>query len=134
MTETPSAESYAELHCHSYFSLLDGSSSPEALVTRASELGLKALALTDHDSLAGAVRFWTAARQADLHAVIGAELTIGDAGADEGANEGAHLTLLAETQQGYANLCRLLTRAHMQDAPVGLTGSARACHARIGTC
>ncbi|HEY3342698.1 MAG TPA: error-prone DNA polymerase [Anaerolineae bacterium] len=106
MTET----AYAELHCHSYFSLLDGSSSPEALVARAQELGLSALALTDHDSLAGAVRFWTAATQAGLHAVIGAEVTIGDAA--------SHLTLLAETQQGYANLCRLLTRAHLRDMPL----------------
>lgn len=95
---------YAELHCHSYFSLLDGVSSPEALVTRAKELGLAGLALTDHDSLAGAVRFWKAAQSAGLHAVIGAEATMSD---------GSHLTLLAENQRGYANLCRLLTISHM---------------------
>ena len=54
---------YAELHCHSCFSLLDGASTPEALVQRAVELGLPALALTDHNGLYGAVRFHTAARQ-----------------------------------------------------------------------
>ncbi|MEP7200921.1 MAG: PHP domain-containing protein, partial [Chloroflexota bacterium] len=96
---------YAELHCHSYFSLLDGASSPESLVARAKELGLRALALTDHDSLAGAIRFWKAARQAELHAIIGAEVTLAD---------DSHLTLLAENQDGYANLCRLLTLAHLQ--------------------
>ena len=95
---------YAELHCHSYFSLLDGSSSPEDLVARAEALGLKALALTDHDSLAGAVRFWTAARRAGLHVLFGAEVTL----ADE-----THLTLLAETQEGYGNLCKLITAARM---------------------
>jgi error-prone DNA polymerase len=57
---TATSPPYAELHCHSYFSLLDGASSPEELATRAGELGLTALALTDHDSLAGAVRFWNA--------------------------------------------------------------------------
>jgi error-prone DNA polymerase len=62
---------YAELHCHSYFSLLDGASSPEALATCAAHLGLHSLALTDHDSLAGAVRFWKAAQGVGLHAIFG---------------------------------------------------------------
>ena len=53
---------YAELHCHSTFSLLDGASDPERLVERAAELDLNALALTDHDDVGGAVRFATAAR------------------------------------------------------------------------
>jgi error-prone DNA polymerase len=95
---------YAELHTHSYFSLLDGATSPEMLVQQAQELGLTALALTDHDSLAGAIRFWTAAQSVELHVVIGTEVTLED---------GHHLTLLAETQRGYANLCRLLTRARL---------------------
>ncbi|HQV30134.1 MAG TPA: PHP domain-containing protein, partial [Thermoflexales bacterium] len=94
---------YAELHAHSFFSLLDGASSPEALVARAKALGLRALALTDHDSLAGAVRFWTAAQKEGLPAIIGAELSLDD---------DSHLTLLAETPRGYANLCRLITRGH----------------------
>jgi error-prone DNA polymerase len=63
-------ETYAELHCHSYFSLLDAASSPESLVARAKEMGLAALAITDHDSLAGAIRFWKAAKEAQLHPVI----------------------------------------------------------------
>jgi error-prone DNA polymerase len=99
---------YAELHCHSYFSLLDGASSPEVLVDRAAALGLHSLALTDHDSLAGAVRFWKAAQRAGLPAVIGAEVTLAD---------GAHLTLLAENQAGYANLCRLITASRKSVPP-----------------
>ena len=67
---------YAELHAHSAFSLLDGAALPEILVARATELGLKALALTDHDELGGVVRFATAARDARLDAIIGAELTV----------------------------------------------------------
>ena len=96
---------YAELHCHSYFSLLDGTSAPEELVQTAVENGLRALALTDHDNLSGAVRFATAARRAALHAILGAEITLVG---------GAHLTLLAETQKGYANLCRLITASRME--------------------
>jgi len=95
---------YAELHCHSCFSLLDGASTPEALVDRAVELGLPALALTDHDGLYGAVRFYVAARERGLHPVIGAEVTLeGD----------SHLVLLAENRAGYANLCALITRAQL---------------------
>ena len=58
MTRLP-MHAYAELHAHSYFSLLDGVSTPEALAGRAAELGLPALALTDHDNLIGAVEFVT---------------------------------------------------------------------------
>ncbi len=108
---------YAELHCHSYFSLLDAASSPEALVARAKALGLRALALTDHSSLAGAVRFQVAAKQADLRAIIGAEIALDDT--DHLGRSPPHLTLLAETQQGYANLCRLLTAAHLRPVSAG---------------
>lgn len=62
---------YAELHCHSYYSLLDGASSPEDLVATGVEKGLAALALTDHDNVSGAVRFATATRRAGLHAIFG---------------------------------------------------------------
>ena len=104
----PDLPNYAELHCHSAFSFLDGSTSPEALVTQAKALGLSALALTDHDTLAGAMRFWMAAKAASLKAIIGAEITL------EG---GQHLTVLAETQRGYANLCRLITRSRSGNDP-----------------
>ncbi len=100
---------YAELHCHSYYSLLDGASAPEALVERAVELGLAAVAITDHDGLYGAVRFSMACRKAGLPAVIGSEVTLDD---------GAHLVLLARTQEGYHNLSRLISKA-------GLAGSKR---------
>src|SRR5215217_1616710 len=99
---------YAELHCHSCFSLLDGAALPEVLVARAKELGLAALAITDHDELGSQVRFAIAAREAELPAIVGAELTvaIGDDG-DEPLL--THLPLLAETREGYANLSTLIT-------------------------
>jgi len=101
---------YVELHAHSYYSLLDGVCSPEELVVAAAQCDMPALALTDHDGLYGAVPFIRAAEAAGIKPLLGAEVTL----ADE-----SHLTLLAETATGYANLCTLLTRAH-RDQPKGV--------------
>ena len=68
---------YAELHCHTNFSFLDGASHPEELVDEAARLGLAALAVTDHDGCYGIVRFALAARAAGIPTVFGAELTLG---------------------------------------------------------
>ncbi|PYO41938.1 MAG: error-prone DNA polymerase [Gemmatimonadetes bacterium] len=95
---------YAELHCHSAFSFLDGASLPEQLALTASQLGLPALALTDHNGLYGSMAFAQEAKQLGLQAITGAELTLLD---------GSHVTLLAETPEGYANLCQLITEAHL---------------------
>lgn len=105
---------YVELHCHSGFSFLDGASHPEELVMRAVELGYPAMALTDHDGLYGSMEFAQAARSAGLQAITGAEVTLRAcfSGVEEPV-DGHHVTLLAETPRGYANLCRLLTEAHM---------------------
>src|SRR5712672_2816153 len=70
--------SYAELHCHTNFSFLDGASAPDELVERAVELGLTGLAVTDHNGLYGAVRFVSAAEAAGLHPVIGLEIELLD--------------------------------------------------------
>ena len=70
---------YAELHCHSNFSFLDGASAPDELVERAIELGLAGLAVTDHQGLYGAVRFASAAEAAGIHPVIGVEVELLDA-------------------------------------------------------
>ena len=70
---------YAELHCHTNFSFLDGASEPDELVARAVELGLSGLAVTDHGGLYGVVRFATAAREAGLRPVIGVEIELADA-------------------------------------------------------
>src|SRR3954464_12873150 len=67
---------YAELHCHSNFSFLDGASHPEELAEEAARLGLEALAITDHDGFYGIVRFAEAARAVGLPTIFGAELTL----------------------------------------------------------
>ena len=103
---------YVELHCHSYYSLLDGASSPKALVEQAAALGYPALALTDHDGLYGAVRFWQAAREQGIKPIVGAEVAM-TAMPPEARGTSGHLTLLAEDRRGYANLCRLLSAGHL---------------------
>jgi error-prone DNA polymerase len=94
---------YVELHAHSAYSFLDGSSQPEELAACAAELGYPALALTDHDGVYGSLEFAHAAKAFGVRPITGAEVTL------EG---GAHVTLLVETKRGYSNLCRLLTAAH----------------------
>src|SRR5947207_5505286 len=68
---------YAELHCHSNFSFLDGASHPEELAEEAVRLGLSALAITDHDGMYGVVRFAEAAKAVSLPTIFGAELSLG---------------------------------------------------------
>ncbi|MDH5589243.1 MAG: DNA polymerase III subunit alpha [Gemmatimonadota bacterium] len=106
---------YVELHCHSGYSFLDGASHPEELVLRAAELEYPALALTDHNGLYGSMEFAREARIAGIQPITGAEVTLRDCLPEgPGAEEGHHVTLLAEDPRGYANLCRLLTTAHME--------------------
>src|SRR5688572_23049139 len=100
---------YVELHSHSYYSLLDGASAPADLVRRAAELGMDALALTDHDAIYGAVPFIKAAKANGIKPILGAEMTL---------TNGHHLTLLVENQQGWSNLCELITQAR-HNAPKG---------------
>lgn len=99
----PGQPEYAELHLHTAFSFLDGASLPEELAGRAAELGYRWLAVTDHDGLYGAQEFARAAHAAGIQPIIGLEVTLTDE---------THLTLLAESGQGYANLCRLVTASH----------------------
>src|SRR3954467_1502268 len=100
--------SYVELHCHSAYSFLDGASQPEEVAARAAELGYEALALTDHAGVYGSLEFAYAAKSLGVRPITGAEVTLAG---------GAHVTLLVETPQGYANLCRLLTAAHAGTRP-----------------
>ncbi|MFM8415606.1 MAG: error-prone DNA polymerase, partial [Planctomycetota bacterium] len=104
------APRYAELHCTSNFSFLQGASHPEELVARAAELGYEALAITDRATLTGIVRAHGAAKQSGLKLVIGAHLEPIDA---------APLVVWAADAVGYANLCRLLTHGYARAAEAG---------------
>ena len=100
---------YIELHASSAFSFLDGAGLPEEYIGAAAECGMPAMALLDRDGVYGAPRFHLAAKKAGIQAHIGAEVT---------STTGIRYPLLAETQEGYQNLCRLLTRSKLR-APKG---------------
>ncbi|MGB8715729.1 MAG: error-prone DNA polymerase [Rhodanobacteraceae bacterium] len=102
MTSANTTPDYAELHCLSNFSFGRGASSPRELFERARKLGYTALAITDEASMVGIVRAFEAAREFGMHLIVGSELRIED---------GPRVVLLAENRDGYAQLCRLITRA-----------------------
>ena len=115
---------YVELHAHSAFSFLDGASQPAELVDAAVALGYEALALTDHNGVYGSMELAQAAKAVGLKAIHGAEVDVVDEPWSRPAGRSAtadlrgegpparHLTLLVRDARGWANLCRLLTKAH----------------------
>ena len=107
---------FVHLDVRSFFSLKEGAFSPEDLARRAAELGMPAVALADRDGLYGAARFVAACERHGMKPILGATLTIpGAVGARGPFAPGSdrHVTLLAQDERGYANLCRLITDAHM---------------------
>jgi len=99
------AARYAELHCRSNFTFLEGASHPEEIVLRGLELGLSAIALADRDGLYGAVRFAKAAKGTPLGAIVAVELTL---------EAKARIVLLAEDEVGYANLASAISAAQLR--------------------
>ena len=116
---------YVELHASSAFSFLAGASQPDALIQRAAELAMPAMALADRNGLYGAARFHSAARRCGVRAHIGAEIAVAGFGnrlqpaawlPHQSPNEPARITLLCASQDGYKNLCQLITRFKMREA------------------
>src|SRR5271169_2016975 len=113
----PPTPPYAELHCHSAYSFLDGVSLPEELAQRASELGYGAIALTDHNSLSGSMELAQSAKTHRVRAIHGAEIDLateaqGDGRIGQGEVNPRHITLLVRDGGGWSNLCRIITLAH----------------------
>lgn len=106
------------LHVHTHFSLLDGLGRAEDYVARAKELGQPAIAITDHGALYGIVPFYQAAKKVGIKPIIGVEAYIAARSMhDKEAKVDAtryHLTLLARNNEGYKNLVRLVTKAHLE--------------------
>jgi len=98
-------KAFIHLHTHSYFSLLDGICSPEELVLRAKKSGMRAVALTDHNGLYGAVEFFQKAKEYDIKPIIGAEISLGKDGT---------LLLLVKNETGYRNLSQLISIARLE--------------------
>ena len=115
----PSSD-FVHLHVHSQYSLLDGACHLERLVAKAKEYGMRALAVTDHGNLFGAIDFYSLAKEAGIKPILGAELYIaprsrfersGEDGTYEGAN---HVTVLVKDLTGYKNLIRLVTAGYLE--------------------
>ncbi|MBI2845636.1 MAG: DNA polymerase III subunit alpha [Chloroflexi bacterium] len=109
---------FVHLHVHSEFSLLDGLCRIPDLIAQAKELGMPALALTDHGALYASLNFWHQAKEQGIKPILGCEayLARGSMEARGGSLPGKpyHLVLLAENEQGYQNLLHLVTRAHLE--------------------
>jgi DNA polymerase-3 subunit alpha len=111
---------FAHLHCHSHYSLLDGASPIKKLVGRAKELGMTALALTDHGNLYGALEFYQACRDVGVNPIVGYEAYIAPgsrfdkSGASSSKEASYHLTLLAKNRVGFRNLVKLASRAYLE--------------------
>ena len=112
------SDSFVHLHLHTEYSLLDGAVRIPDLIARAKELGMPAVAMTDHGNLYGAIEFYQEARKAGIKPIIGCEAYLAPASMHDkreipGRKRSSHLTLLAATNEGYENLSRLITKAHL---------------------
>ena len=111
--------SFVHLHCHSEYSLLDGAIRVGDLIGKAKTLGMPAVALTDHGNLYGAVPFYQAKNDSGVKPIIGCELyvapgSMADKNASSGKEAAFHLTVLAADEDGYKNLVKLVTAAHLE--------------------
>src|SRR5918911_418480 len=111
-------QTFVHLHNHTEYSLLDGASRIPAMVKRAAELEMPALALTDHGVMYGAIQFYKACRQAGINPIIGCEVYVAPRSRlqKEGRadRDPYHLTLLASTAEGYRNLLRLCSAGQLE--------------------
>jgi len=109
------AVGFVHLHNHSEFSLLDGAARISEMVERARDLGMPALAITDHGSMYGVVSFYKAAKKAGIKPILGCEVYVAPSSRFvKESQESYHLVLLAATDQGYQNLMRLVTLGHRE--------------------
>src|SRR5512137_666401 len=109
---------FAHLHVHTEYSLLDGFSNVKKLVKRASELGMDSLAITDHGTMYGVIEFYEQAKQAGIKPIIGVEAylaarTMKERDPQEDKRS-THLLLLAENQVGYRNLLQITSAAQTE--------------------
>jgi len=100
------------LHVHSQYSMQDGLCGLDDLIKQAAKFKMKAVALTDHDGLYGAIQFYKKAKKAGIKPIIGCEIRIKD---NQKSNQNCHFILLAKNKEGYSNLCQIITQAHLSN-------------------
>ena len=112
------AQKFVHLHVHSEYSLLDGFGTPKNMIKHAKALGMEALALTDHGAMYGAAEFYKHAKDQGIKPLIGVEayITNGDhkARSKENMIDTNHLILIAKNEEGYRNLMKLTSIAHVE--------------------
>ncbi len=109
---------FVHLHVHSQYSMLDGAVKVKDLVKRVAKEGMKAVAVTDHGNMFGAISFYKAAKDAGVQAILGCEIEVADHG------KARHLPLVASTLEGYKNLVRLVSMGQVRPEPDGPPGVA----------
>src|ERR1700727_1966956 len=121
------AAQFNHLHVHTQYSLLDGAVKVKDLVKRVAAAGMKAVAVTDHGNMFGAITLYKAAKEAKVQAILGCELDVTRPNAHP-----HHLPLLAATAEGYKNLIWLVSRAHIKGAPLSLDEIAPRAKGLVG--
>ncbi|MEJ6570428.1 MAG: DNA polymerase III subunit alpha [Akkermansiaceae bacterium] len=116
--------SFVHLHVHTEYSTLDSTVRTKALVARAAELGMPAVAMTDHGNLYGAVEFYQNAHSAGIKPILGCEMYLAPASLHDkkevpGRKNSSHLTLLAKNKTGWANLVKLVSVGHLEGDYLG---------------
>ena len=111
--------SFTHLHVHTEYSLLDGSNKIKEYVSRVKELGMNSAAITDHGVMYGVIDFYKAARAAGIKPVLGCEVYVApgsrfDRELSHGDDRYYHLVLLAENNQGYSNLMKIVSKAFVE--------------------
>ena len=117
MSSQNNANSFAHLHVHTEYSMLDGISRIPELVTQTASLGMSSLAMTDHGTLYGVVDFYSACKEAGIKPIIGCEVYVAkNSRLDRSSSERSphHLVMLAKDNTGYRNLMQLVTKAHVE--------------------
>jgi len=114
-----SGKSFVHLHCHTEYSLLDGAIRTKDLVKKAASLGMPAVAMTDHGNMFGTVEFFQAAQKAGVKPIVGCEAYVApgsmlDKGGGSARDAAYHLTLLVQSAEGYSNLVKLISAAHLE--------------------
>ena len=112
---------FTHLHVHTEYSLLDGSNKIKEYVARVKELGMDSAAITDHGVMYGVIDFYRAAREAGINPILGCEVYVApgsrfdrETGKASGDDRYYHLVLLAENNQGYANLMKIVSRGFVE--------------------
>jgi DNA polymerase-3 subunit alpha len=115
----PMSDSFVHLHLHTEYSLLDGMARTKEVAAKAKEFGMPAVAMTDHGNLFGAIEFYLSCKKAGVKPIFGCEIYLAPGNMEDkkdipGRKRACHMTLLAETDEGWSNLQKLVSLGHLE--------------------